>query len=215
MLRTGYHEALEATNASVVRLGNLLVDSVVSANHALFRGDTALAARVIAGADADDALRRTIETACIELIWKQQPVAGELTQVAVMLELTTDFQRINFYATEIAKHAVRIADAEGFPARESVEPMAACVEAALQLAVDAYRDRDAVRADEATASVDEIEDRYIAGISALQQAMQADPAQVPTGTEILFVLAALQRINAHTVNFAEHAIDLIEEQARR
>jgi phosphate transport system protein len=210
MLRNAYHEALESTNDAVVRLGNILADTVRSANRALFAGDTALAARVIAGADADETLRRSIETQCIELIWKQQPIAGELTQVAVMLELTTDFQRISFYATDIAKHAVRIAEYGIFPARENLAPMAAHVESAFADAVAAYRDRDADLADRSVDSVDDIEDRYIEGIGALQEAMQSHPDVVPAGTEMLFVLAALQRINAHTVNLAEHTIDLIE-----
>ncbi len=215
MLRTTYHEALDATNASVVRLGFMLIDSLQSANRALFTADTALAARVIAGADTDERLRRTIEASCIELIWKQQPLAGELTHVAVMLELTTDFQRIGYYATEIAKHAVRIAEMGLFPARANLEPMAAEVERALAEAVEAYRDRNPILAARAAASVDDIENRYIDGIAALQIAMQTEADIVPAGTEMLFVLAALQRINAHTVNLAEHTTDLIEKDRER
>jgi phosphate transport system protein len=80
-MRAAYHEALEQARLDVVRLGALVGDAVQSSVTSLEKRDTALAARVIAGDDDVDGLRRRVEQTCIELIWKQQPVAGELRQV--------------------------------------------------------------------------------------------------------------------------------------
>ena len=88
-MRTAYHEALEATRLDVVRLGALAADAIRVAVEALDSRDTASAARVVAGDDTIDDLRRKIEAACIELIWRQQPVAGELREIAAMLEIAS------------------------------------------------------------------------------------------------------------------------------
>ena len=48
VLRAAYHEALEALNADLARLGALLVDSTKCAITALRTGDVGLAARVVA-----------------------------------------------------------------------------------------------------------------------------------------------------------------------
>ncbi|MHB8462656.1 MAG: phosphate signaling complex PhoU family protein, partial [Vulcanimicrobiaceae bacterium] len=109
-MRTAYHEALDATRLDVVRLGALAADAFRVSVEALDRRDSAAGARVVAGDDAIDELRRRIESSCIELIWKQQPVAGELREVAAMLEIVTDLERVGDYAVEIAKNAIKLAD---------------------------------------------------------------------------------------------------------
>src|SRR3984893_16078938 len=119
-MRTAYHEQLEGTRLDVVRLGALAADAVRSAVAALEKRDTDLAARVIAGDDAIDDLRRKIEAACIQLIWKQQPVAGELRAVAAMLQIVVDLERIGDYAVDIAKHTIRLADIPVRPARVEI-----------------------------------------------------------------------------------------------
>src|SRR3984957_7264236 len=111
-MRTAYHQALDNARLDVVRLGALTLDAIRSATHALERRDGALAARVIAGDDEIDDTRRRVETACIELIWKQQPVAGELRQIAGMLQIVTDLERIGDYAVDIAKNAIKPPDVD-------------------------------------------------------------------------------------------------------
>src|SRR5271155_2686205 len=102
-MRTAYHEALESTRLDVVRLGALAGDSIRVAVEALDYRDAAAGARVVAGDDVIDELRRSIEAHCIELIWRQQPVAGELREIAAMLEIATDLERVGEYAVDIAK----------------------------------------------------------------------------------------------------------------
>ncbi|MGH7747377.1 MAG: PhoU domain-containing protein, partial [Candidatus Dormibacteria bacterium] len=67
-MRTVYHEALESARLDVVRLGALAGEAIRNAVASLDRRDTNLAARVIAGDDAIDDLRRKIEASCIELL---------------------------------------------------------------------------------------------------------------------------------------------------
>jgi phosphate transport system protein len=143
--------------------------------------DTNLAARVVAGDDIVDDLRRRVEASCIELIWKQQPVAGELRQVAAMLETVTDLERIGDYAVDIAKNSIKLADVPLRPARVEVGRIAA-------IAIDMVRDvmRSYTEADEGLAESvierdDEVDRLYHRGIEALQEEMAADSGVVRAG----------------------------------
>lgn len=60
-MRTAYHEALESTRLDVVRLGALAGDAIRIAVEALEKRDSAAGARVVAGDDTIDDLRRKIE----------------------------------------------------------------------------------------------------------------------------------------------------------
>ncbi len=208
-MRTAYHEALDQARLDVVRLGALVGDAVNSAVTSLERRDTTLAARVIGGDDEVDALRRRIEQSAIELIWRQQPVAGELRQVAAMLEIATDLERIGDYAVEISKNSIKLADVPIRPARVEIGRIASIALDMLRGAMRAYTERDASIAEAVIERDDEVDHLYARGIEALQEEMQADSGKVRAGTIMLFVLGNLERAGDRAQNVAWHTKEML------
>jgi phosphate transport system protein len=208
-VRTAYHEALESTRLDVVRLGALVGEAIRISVEALERRDSAAGARVVAGDDTIDDLRRKIEASCIELIWRQQPVAGELREIAAMLEIATDLERVGDYAVDIAKHAIKLADVPLRPARVEIDRIASVAHGILLEAMRAYTERDSNLAERVIDEDDEVDRLYKRGVKALQQEMQADPELVMAGTRILFVLAALERVGDRANNIAWHTKEMI------
>jgi phosphate transport system protein len=208
-MRTAYHEALESARLDVVRLGALVGDAVAAAVGSLERRDTSLAARVIAGDDDVDNLRRNVEQTCIELIWKQQPVAGELRQVAAMLEIVTDLERIGDYAVGIAKNSIKLTDVAIRPARVEIGRIASIALDMLRETMRSYTERDAAVAEAVIARDDEVDALYARGIEALQDEMQQDSGMVRAGTIMLFVLANLERVGDRAQNVAWHTKEML------
>ncbi|HEV2261602.1 MAG TPA: phosphate signaling complex protein PhoU [Candidatus Rubrimentiphilum sp.] len=208
-MRTAYHEALESTRLDVVRLGALAGDAVRIAVESLEKRDTSAAARVVAGDDTIDDLRRKIEASCIELIWRQQPVAGELREIAAMLEIATDLERVGDYGVDIAKHAIKLADVPLRPARVEIDRIAELAHGTLVDAMRAYTERDADLASRVIDEDDEVDRQYKRSVRALEQEMQSDPEMVPAGARILFVLAELERVGDRANNIAWHTKEMI------
>ena len=208
-MRTAYHEALEATRLDVVRLGALAADAIRVSVEALDRRDSSAGARVVAGDDVIDDLRRKIEAACNELIWRQQPVAGELREIAAMLEIATDLERVGDYAVDIAKNAIKLADVPLRPQKVEVDRIAGAAHALLLDAMRAYTERDNALADITIERDDEVDALYKRSIKLLQQEMQEDAEMVRAGTRYLFVLAALERVGDRANNIAWHTKDMI------
>ena len=208
-MRTAYHEALEATRLDVVRLGALAADAIRVSVEALDRRDSSGGARVVAGDDVVDDLRRKIEAACIELIWRQQPVAGELREIAAMLEIATDLERVGDYAVDIAKNAIKLADIPLRPQKVEVDRIAGAAHALLLDAMRAYTERDNALADITIERDDEVDALYKRSIKLLQQEMQEDAEMVRAGTRYLFVFAALERVGDRANNIAWHTKDMI------
>jgi phosphate transport system protein len=208
-MRTAYHQALDNARLDVVRLGALTLDAIRSATHALERRDGALAARVIAGDDEIDDTRRRVEAACIELIWKQQPVASELRAIAGALQIVTDLERIGDYAVDISKNAIKLIDVPIRPATVEIGQIAAVSQTMLADAMRAYREGDAVVADSVIERDDEVDRLYRSGIEALQSEMQADSGVVPAGTILLFVLATIERVGDRAQNIAWKTKDVV------
>ena len=208
-MRTAYHESLKATQLDVVRLGALATEAIRTSVEALDHRDVAVGARVIAGDDIIDELRRKVEAACIELIWRQQPVAGELREVAAMLEIVTDLERIGDYAVDIAKNAIKLADMPVHPQTVEVDRIAHVAHALLLDAMRAYIERDIPLADIVIERDDEVDKLYKRSIKLLEKEMQADPEMVKAGTRYLFVLAAIERAGDRANNIAWHTKDMV------
>jgi phosphate transport system protein len=209
-LRAAYHESLEAVETELGTLGALMVDALHHAVRAVQNGDTALAARIIAGADQTAEMGRRIEAGCIELIWRQQPLAAELRRVAAMFEISTDLQRINHYIADVAKHAVRLTDVTANAPRDAVADVARLTENNLQRAVSAYSGRDLFLARSVEADDEEFERLYSAGIKGLQNAIRRNAEVLPAATELLFVLTSLERIGEHASSIAWHTEEMLE-----
>lgn len=203
-MRTAYHEALESTRLDVVRLGALVGDAIRVGVEALDRRDATAGARVVAGDDVVDDLRRRIEANCIELIWRQQPVAGELREIAAMLEIATDLERIGDYAVDISKNAIKLADQPLRPQKVEIDRIASLAHAMLLDVMRAYTERDAQLATTVIERDDEVDKLYKRSIKLLQEEMQADPEMVRAGTRYLFVLASLERVGDRAGNIAWH-----------
>ncbi len=208
-MRTAYHQALESTRLDVVRLGALVSDAIRSATHALENRDAVLAGRVVAGDDEIDDVRRRVEAACIQLIWKQQPVAGELREIASMLQIVTDLERIGDYAVDIAKNAIKLTDVPVRPASVEVGRIANLAHQMLEDVMRAYRERDAALADKVIERDDEVDLLYRNGLEALQTEMQVDSGVVPAGTLLLFVISIIERVGDRAQNIAWHTKDML------
>ena len=208
-MRTAYHQALENTRLDVVRLGALVSDAIRSATQALEKRDVVLAGRVVAGDDEVDEMRRSVEATCIELIWKQQPVAGELRAIAGMLQIVTDLERIGDYAVDIAKNAIRLADVAVRPASVEIGRIADLAYHMLADVMRAYRESDTALADAVIESDDEVDKLYHSSLSALQAEMQRDPGTVPAGTLLLFVVSIIERVGDRAQNIAWHTKDIL------
>lgn len=210
LLRAAYHESLEAAETELGTLGALMVDALHHAIRAVQNGDTALAARIIAGADQTAEMGRRIESTCIELIWRQQPLAAELRRVTAMFEISTDLQRINHYVADVAKHAVRLTDVAANAPRDAIAEVAQLTESTLQRAVSAYTGRDLFLARSVEADDHEFERLYSAGIKELQNAIRRDADLLAAATELLFVLTSLERIGEHASSIAWHAEEMLD-----
>ena len=140
-----------------------------------------IAAGIIHDDNAIDEKRYAIEESAIDLMARQQPMAGDLRAVAAILNMASDLERIGDHAKSIAKNAVKIADQPYFRPPPALELM--CVTARDARPVSgAFVDRDeqtARRICDEDDVVDDLHDRIYHG---LIDAMIQDPRIILSAT---------------------------------
>jgi len=89
----------------LVEMTELVGQALERATRALLGSDLALAEAVISADDAVDALYRELDVRTLDLMARQQPVAGDLRTLVTSLRMSADLERMGDLARHIAKVA--------------------------------------------------------------------------------------------------------------
>ena len=89
---------MELTN-----MGKAIETAIDYAEKALFQRDEKLVKTALEYDTEVDHLEQTIETRCLQLLLRQQPVARDLRTISAALKMITDMERIGDQAGDIAE----------------------------------------------------------------------------------------------------------------
>ena len=93
-MRDFFQEQLNELKRELTIMGASCEEIIALASHALTDMDEDLVRKVeTIGAQIDES-ERTIETICMKLLLRQQPVARDLRQISAAMKMITDMERI-------------------------------------------------------------------------------------------------------------------------
>lgn len=206
--RQEYIRDLQTVQDKVAIMGETARQALHKAMKSLMESDRKLAGEVMKADDAIDDMIIDIEDYCLLLIAKQQPIAHDLRVIATGFKISTDIERIGDHAYDIAKTAMSF-DAAWEPEKlQKISSLGDYAEAMLEKAIEAYRRRDVVMADEVRKmdqGMDDLVTKTFYMLSGMVTEVAKRQKQI---TQLLFVSRFLERIGDHAVNIAEWIIYL-------
>ena len=101
-MRDVYNEQLRMLHQNMTEMGAQCETAVSLAVQAVTLGSEELAARVFEVDAGIDKMERDIESLCLKLLLKQQPVASDLRDISSALKMISDLERIGDQASDIA-----------------------------------------------------------------------------------------------------------------
>ncbi|HEX4789616.1 MAG TPA: phosphate signaling complex protein PhoU [Actinospica sp.] len=104
-MRDVYHEELDSIGATLIEMTGLVATALNQATTALLNADLQLAEKVIAADDQVDALQSALDARALDLLARQQPVAGDLRTIITSLRMSADLERMG----DLARHVAKIA----------------------------------------------------------------------------------------------------------
>ena len=204
-VRKSYDEELLQLDTLLARMGHEAGAAIESALTALRNDDIELARSVVARDSQIDAGEHEIEHRCLQLLLRQQPVAGDLRRISTAMKVVTDIERIGDHASDIAEiipHLVTVRK-EGDPAVSQAIAMGRKAYQMIQDAMAALTAEDELAARKVIAADDAVDFDFNAIKRTLAQEIAADPAKVDAALDLLMVIKYLERIGDHAVNVAE------------
>lgn len=203
-LREHYRHELNELQRELVALGEMCTLAVRRAVWALRQGAVGEAQALVAGDDQIDAAADLVTQHVTRVIATQGPVAGDLRLVSAFIRCADELERIGDYAEGIARVVVRL---DGLPAGglpTTLLAMANDASAMIERAVAGLDARDPALNLQLQQDDDRLDLAYEQLFAELTALMQRDPAQVQTGTYLLWVGHNLERIGDRATNIGEH-----------
>ena len=201
-MRDLFQEQLNELNRELSRMGAACEEIIALASHALTDWDEELVRKVSTIGSQIDESERTIESICLKLLLRQQPVARDLRQISAAMKMITDMERIGDQAediVEIVPYMTAHPD-EKFP---KIREMAKAAQQMVTEAVDAYVKQDLDMARKVMAH-DDVVDSYFSQVkSGIIDIIAAEPAEGEYALDLLMIAKYFERIGDHCTNIAE------------
>ncbi len=201
-MRKHFDEQLAALNDELTRMGAMCEEAIAAASEALTTGDLKPADHVLSLEGEMNRMERTIETLCLKLLLKQQPVAGDLRQISAALKMITDMERIGTQAADIAE-IITFLDGRTGGECEQIRLMAQAASQMVTESIDAFVKQDITLAGEAIERDDVVDRLFLQVKSSLIELIAQTPADGGYALDLLMIAKYFERIGDHAVNIAE------------
>lgn len=210
-VRARFDEKLQEMENLLIKMG-AGVEEVVSLGFKSFLvQDHELADRVVKLDDEIDVLEIEIEKRCISLIALQQPLAGDLREIAGILKIITDLERIGDYAVNIAKITKEFDEEEVFiKPLVDLPKMESYVRDMIKGGLDAFVNKDVEKAREIALLDDQVDALYERIYTDLLEFAVKDKQTKQQIIRLLFVGRHLERMADHVTNICERVIYMLE-----
>ena len=202
MMRSSFDSQLRQLNNELIEMGALCEEAITLSAKALAEGSAKIAGGVAPIDNEIDKMERDIETLCLKLLLRQQPVAGDLRQISAALKMITDMERIGDQAYDIAEIAKFIKNSN-VKSKIHIKDMAAAATKMVTDSVESFVKKDVELARAVMAYDDKVDNLFDCVKDELVQLITEDKANGEFCIDLLMIAKYLERIGDHAVNIAE------------
>ena len=206
--RKSFHDQLDELRVDVIRLGALVTEAIAGGTQALLDADLKAADQIIANDLHIDELAYSIEDQCFVVLARQQPMASDLRTVLAVLRIAHELERSGDLMKSVVKSIRRLYPGSIDPKlRGIITKMGEQAANETRLAIDAFADGDAARAQALNDMDDVVDDltkslfRYI-----LSREGAPDESRLIESVQLALVGRHYERIADHAVNIAERVV---------
>ena len=202
-MRNKFDEQLENLNSEMIKMGKLCEQAIAGAIKLTMENNHKELKQEVLEVDSEiDRKEREIESICMKLLLRQQPVAKDLRVISSALKMISDMERIGDQASDIVELAEYIKEGN-VKYKIHLNDMANAVIKMVTKSIDSFVNKDLDMA-RGVIEDDDVVDKYFDEIKKDLINMIADNQD--KGEEfldILMIAKYLERIGDHATNIAE------------
>ena len=207
--RAQFDQELTDLQNELLMLGSMVEKAITRSIDALRLRDLAASEQIVKDDSLIDAKRFAIEEGCIDLIARQQPLAGDLRRLVSFLQIAVELERMGDYAEGIGKISLMMGEQPPLKPLVDIPRMAEIATGMLHRSLDALVERDVEKALNVCEADDEVDQLYDQVYNELLIFMLRDPQTIERATYLLWTSHNLERVADRATNVAERVIYLV------
>ncbi|CAN5624776.1 phosphate signaling complex protein PhoU [soil metagenome] len=205
-----FQDELDALKSLLVGMAGLAEEQVRKAVHSLLERSVEKAQEVVEGDTRIDQLELDVDSAAINLLALQQPMARDLRFITMAMKISSDLERVGDHAVNIADAVKYMVEAPPFPVLPEIEEMVRLSTGMLEDSLGAFIRGDAAAARQILQQDDRVDELHDNNFRILLTHMMEDPRKITAGMDLLLISGNLERIADLATNICEEVIYLVE-----
>lgn len=208
--RVLFDQELEKLNEELKNMSETVGQAIESTFEAFQTGDVIRAKEIIKSDRIVDEMERGIESRCLSLMLRQQPVARDLRHISTALKVVTDLERIGDHAADIAELTLHLdrmrtesKSVESAAVLKHLPAMVETVKVMLRDAITAFIVRDSDAAEKIILRDDIVDAYFIKVKREVVELLKRDGERSDQAVDLLMIAKYLERIGDHAVNVCE------------
>ncbi|MGH9305765.1 MAG: phosphate signaling complex protein PhoU [Acidimicrobiales bacterium] len=208
--RKAFHEEITEMEDDVIRMGAMVIEAIGGAASSLLDGDLQAVERVIENDKAIDDLTHSIEERCYLLLARQQPMAIDLRTIVGVLRVIHELERAGDNMKSVAKASRRLYPHGLEPKmRGLIDRMRDQATVQMRLAIDAFADRDPVRATALEDMDDVMDDLQKDLFRTIFAAAAIDDVSIHRAVQVTLIGRFFERTADHAVNIGDRVAYMV------
>lgn len=201
--RLSFEHELQLLRDNLNEMGQLIETAIEKTLQAFATQNEELAKEIIQGDRNINDIEKTIESRCLSLILKQQPVARDLRIVTTALKVVTDMERIGDHAADIAELILREKRETIYNLVKHIPEMGKVAKEMVHDSVTAFTSLNIEDAKETIKKDDIVDNLFDKVKDEVATLLRASNEHVDQCVDILMIAKYFERIGDHAVNICE------------
>ena len=202
-MRNQFDRQLNTLYGDLFQMGHMVEQAIEHAIEAMVHQDAEKARQNMEFDSEVDQQEKDIETLCMKLLMKQQPVARDLRLISAALKMITDMERIGDQAADIADLSKHIEDKAVTGDIINIRKMAEDTVRMVTESIDAFVKGDLELCRKVIDDDDKVDDAFNDIKEKLAEVLNNGKPDANIGLDILMAAKYFERIGDHAVNIAE------------
>lgn len=204
--RNTFLQELEVLKISVSEMGNHVSDLYHELFEALENGEKEEIIRILKSDRNVNDMEKRIESECLSLLTRQQPLARDLRLVSAALKAVTDMERMGDHVSDMAELLLRLELPNLSEFSDSLENMIRTTENSMKESVEAFVNGNLEDAQEVIQADDIIDDLFNQVKEDLICMIKEESKNPDACVDVLMLAKYLEKIGDHAVNIGEWAM---------
>lgn len=205
-MRENFEKELKNLHLEIETMGNMVIKVIDNSVIALTKKNTDLAKKIIAEDIDINNMEKKIESHCLNIILRENPVASDLRFISSVLKIITDLERIADQGADIAEISLYLSDEDFITPIVKIPQMANIAQDMVRKSLEAFINGDLSLATEVIEMDNKVDELFHCLKNHLIELIIENPKNGTQALDILMIGKYLERIGDHAENISEWVI---------